>query len=98
MEAVDEENKTSNNFDFFQNYPNPFKHSTTIQFSIPEQAFVKLEVFNSLGEKVSLLVSENLSAGTYEYNWAAKGLQSGTYFYTLTSGSFTQTKKMILLK
>lgn len=86
------------NFQLSQNYPNPFNPGTTIQFSIPEQTFVKLEVFNALGEKVSILVSENLNAGTYKYDWDATGLQSGIYFYTLTTGTFTQTKKMILLK
>ena len=81
-----------------QNFPNPFNPSTTIQFSIPEQTFVTLEVFNTLGEKVSTLVSEELNAGIYKFEWNAKRLPSGIYFYTLNAGSFTQIKKMILLK
>ena len=81
-----------------QNYPNPFNPSTTIQFSIPEQSFVKLEVFNSLGEKVSTLVSEDLNAGNYQYEWNAEKLSSGIYFYKLITGNFTETKKMILMK
>jgi len=89
---------TPEEFYLIQNFPNPFNPSTTIQFSIPEQANVKLEVFNTIGESVSLLVSENLNAGTYEYEWNAEGFQSGIYFYALTAGSFTQTKKMILMK
>jgi len=86
--------------DYFlkQNYPNPFNPSTTIEFSIPEQAFVKLEVFNALGEKISLLVSENLSTGTYKYIWDAADQTSGIYFYKLQAGTFAETKKMILLK
>lgn len=85
-----------------QNYPNPFNPSTTIQFSIPERSFVKLEVFNTLGEKVSTLVSEELKAGNYKYEWNAEsvevGLSSGIYFYKFSANEFTKTNKMILLK
>ena len=81
-----------------QNHPNPFNPSTIIQFSIPEQAFVKLEVFNTLGEKITTLVSEELTAGTYKYDWNAEGLTSGIYFYRINSNKFSEIKKMILLK
>jgi hypothetical protein len=81
-----------------QNYPNPFNPRTTIQFSIPEQSFVKLEVFNSLGEKITTLVSEELNAGNYKYEWNAENLSSGIYCYTLTANNFSQTKKLVLLK
>jgi hypothetical protein len=85
-------------FKLLQNYPNPFNPSTTIQFSIPEQTFVKLEVFNSLGEKISTLVSEELNTGNYKYEWGPKNLSSGIYFYKLSSERFSEMKKMILLK
>jgi hypothetical protein len=88
----------SDHFDLSQNYPNPFNPSTTIQFSIPAEEFVSLSVFNSLGEKVSTLVSENLNAGTYKYDWNAADLPSGIYFYSLTADNFKQTKKLILMK
>ena len=81
-----------------QNYPNPFNPTTTIQFSIPEQTFVKLEVFSSLGEKISTLVSEELNAGNYKYEWSAINLPSGIYYYKLTAKEFAQTKKLVLLK
>ncbi len=81
-----------------QNYPNPFNPSTTIQFSLPQTSFVKLEVFNALGEKVEVLVSEELSAGTYKYNWNASDLPSGIYFYSLTANNFKQTRKLVLMK
>lgn len=81
-----------------QNYPNPFNPSTTIQFSIPEQIFVKLEVFNTLGEKVSTLVSEELNAGNYNYEWNSENHSSGIYYYTLTANNFSQTKKFVLLR
>jgi hypothetical protein len=81
-----------------QNYPNPFNPSTTIRFSIAEQSFVRLDVFNSLGEKVSQLVFKELNAGTYQYDWDAAGLSSGIYFYRLQAGDYFESKKMILLR
>jgi uncharacterized delta-60 repeat protein len=86
-----------------QNYPNPFNPSTTIQFSIPEQSFVKLEAFNALGEKVSTLVSKELNVGSYEvefnsHSGEGRNLPSGIYFYKLSTNNFSEIKKMILLK
>lgn len=81
-----------------QNYPNPFNPSTTIQFSLPEESFVRLEVFNLLGERVSTLVSETLGAGKYNYEWNAEQLPSGVYLYKLNADASIQTKKMLLLK
>ncbi|NWG28791.1 MAG: T9SS type A sorting domain-containing protein [Ignavibacteriaceae bacterium] len=87
-----------NDYQLEQNYPNPFNPSTTIQFSIPEQSFITLEIFNALGEKVSSLVSEELNAGTYKYEWKAGNLSSGVYYYKLIANDFSQTKKLILLR
>ena len=87
-----------NEFILEQNYPNPFNPSTTIQFSLPQNSYVTLEVFNTLGERVGVLASEELSAGSYNYSWDASYLSSGVYFYKLTSGSFVQIKKAVLLK
>jgi hypothetical protein len=81
-----------------QNYPNPFNPSTTIQLSIPEPSFVKLEIFNSIGEKISTLVSEEMKAGNYKYEWTPLNLSSGIYFYKLTTEKISQLRKMILLK
>jgi hypothetical protein len=81
-----------------QNYPNPFNPSTTFQFSLPEQTFIKLEIINAVGEKVDVLLSEELTAGTYRYEWNAENLTSGIYFYSLTADNFRQTRKLILLK
>ena len=92
------DSQSADNFNLEQNFPNPFNPSTTISFSIPEETFVKLEVFNSIGEKVSTLVSENLIAGNYTYEWNAPGFTTGIYFYKITAGNFSETKKMILLK
>ncbi len=93
-----ENNHTPTKFSLDQNYPNPFNPSTTISFSIPEESFVRLEIFNSIGEKVSTLVSENMVAGNYKYDWNADEYSTGIYFYKITTGNFAETKKMILLK
>jgi len=91
-------NEVPESFSLVQNYPNPFNPSTVIRFSIPEQSFVKLEVFNTLGENVSTLVSEDLNAGNYKYEWDAGSLSSGIYFYRLNTENFIQTKKLMLMK
>jgi len=89
-------------------YPNPFNPTTTIQFEIGESGFVSLKVFDISGSEVATLVNDIKPAGSYKVNFSAKSgsasggnaynLPSGTYFYTLTTDNFTQTKKMILLK
>ena len=81
-----------------QNYPNPFNPNTTIEFSVPEETFVTLEIYNTLGEKISTLLSDELSAGTYKYEWNAFEYPSGIYFYKLTANEFSQTKKLMLIK
>ena len=81
-----------------QNYPNPFNPSTTISFALPSRSFVSLKVFDILGRDVSTIVSGELQAGTYTRQWNAANMASGVYFYRIESGSFTDVKKMILLK
>ncbi len=85
-------------FQLFDNYPNPFNPSTTIRYSIPEASFTTLIVYDALGNEVSSLVNETKSAGTFEVIFDATNLSSGIYYYTLQSGSITETKKMILTK
>ncbi|MGB5529930.1 MAG: T9SS type A sorting domain-containing protein, partial [Ignavibacteriaceae bacterium] len=86
--------------DYFleQNYPNPINPTTKIQYSIPQNGFVLLSVFNSLGERVALLEEGMKEAGYYETEFNGSNLPSGIYFYTLSSNKFISTKKMILLK
>ena len=81
-----------------QNYPNPFNPSTTINFAITKSEFVTLIIYNALGQEVSKVVNEFLSAGTYKINFNANKLASGMYLYKITAGKFTSTKKMLLLK
>ena len=93
-----EETMTPGTFKLQQNYPNPFNPSTTFTFNIPSSSFVRLQVFDALGREVSTLVSEQLSAGTYSQQWNAASLSSGVYFYRLTAGAYTETKKLLLLR
>lgn len=85
-------------FSLSQNYPNPFNPKTNIEFSISEKEFVKLVVYDGSGREIETLVNEELSKGTYKFDWNASNLSSGTYFYRITTENFTDTKKMILVK
>lgn len=81
-----------------QNYPNPFNPNTYIRYTIEEAGYTLLTVYNSVGKEVSTLISENLQAGSYSAEFNAANYPSGVYYYKLSSGDFTQVKKMILLK
>ncbi len=87
-----------NKYSLSQNYPNPFNPSTTISFSLPSKSFVTLKVYDILGREIVTIVSEEMPAGRYSKQWNAANLSSGIYFYRLQAGSYTETKKMILLK
>ena len=81
-----------------QNYPNPFNPSTNINFSLAEDGVVKIAVYDMLGQKVSVILDEFREAGSHTMTFNASDLPSGTYFYTLETPQFRQTKKMILTK
>jgi hypothetical protein len=85
-------------YELLQNYPNPFNPSTTIKYSIPEEGFVNLTVYNIIGQDVAELVNEHMRAGYYEVTFNANNLSSGFYVYRITSGKFIETRKMVLLK
>jgi hypothetical protein len=86
------------NYSLNQNYPNPFNPSTKISYQLPKSGYVTLKVFNALGKEVASLVNEEKTAGKYAVDFNAQGLSSGIYFYSIHSGSYFATKKMILLK
>jgi photosystem II stability/assembly factor-like uncharacterized protein len=81
-----------------QNYPNPFNPATTIFFSLPSKSSVSLKVFDIIGREVATLVSEEMSAGNHTRQWNAVNMPSGIYFYRLQAGSFTDSKKLVLLR
>jgi hypothetical protein len=87
-----------NKYELKQNYPNPFNPSTAIKYSIKENTQVTFRVYDVLGNEVATLINEEKQSGEYEIEFNANGLTSGIYFYKLTAGSFTNTKKMILLR
>jgi len=81
-----------------QNAPNPFNPTTTINFYIPEAGTTTIAIFNIAGQKVDTIANEFLSAGSHSVMCDASGFSAGVYFYTVTSGKFTKTMKMTLLK
>jgi flagellar hook assembly protein FlgD len=98
---VEVETDLPNKFSLEQNYPNPFNPTTTIRYTLPniiQDMNVKMRVYNVLGKTVKTLVNEQQNSGTYRITFDASSLSNGVYYYQLTAGDFTQTRKMILLK
>jgi hypothetical protein len=87
-----------NSFNLDQNYPNPFNPTTTISYSLPSAANVKLSVFNTIGQQVKIIENEYINAGSYKITFDAGDLNSGIYFYKIEAGQFSQVRKMILVK
>jgi hypothetical protein len=85
-------------FALHQNYPNPFNPVTNIKFDIPKSEFVTVKIFDVTGREIETLLSEQLQAGRYSISWDATNYPSGVYFYQLITNSYSQTKKMILIK
>jgi hypothetical protein len=92
------ETELPGNFKLEQNYPNPFNPTTTIKFSLVEENRTTLKIYNLIGSEVQTLIDEIRQPGNYEITFNARGLTSGVYFYSLASGNFSDTKKMILLR
>ena len=83
-----------------QNYPNPFNPSTMVEYGLPSDSRVRLEVFNPLGQRVALLVDEVQSAGFHQQQFTAEGLASGVYFYRLSvnNNEHFLVKRMLLVR
>lgn len=96
--SVMNEKITPDEFALYQNYPNPFNSQTTINFVLPEREFVKLEIFNILGELVDIKINKSMPSGKHSYKLNAGNYTSGVYFYRLNAGKFIITGKMILLR
>ena len=88
----------TNQFELFQNFPNPFNPTTDIEFRLSASGLTTLKVFDVLGNELSTLVNEQKAVGKYKVTFDASDLPSGTYFYTMIAGNYSATKKMILLK
>lgn len=87
-----------NGFELLQNYPNPFNPTTRIRYSISRRQFVKLKIYDLLGQEITTLVNEEKPAGAHTVEIDASRLSSGIYFYRLQAGDFVETKKMILMR
>ncbi len=95
--SIDHANKI-NNFILHQNYPNPFNQTTIIKFSLEKIEDVKIEIFNTIGEKLEILLKKRLPAGYHHVEFNAYDLASGVYLYRIEAGNYQQIRKMILLK
>ena len=91
-------NEIQSEFSLSQNYPNPFNPVTNFEFHIADFGFVTLEIFDALGRNIETLVDSQLKPGTYRVDWTAVNYPSGIYFYSLKTNSFSDTKKMVLVK
>jgi hypothetical protein len=91
-------NNTVLDFSLKQNYPNPFNPSTVISYSLPQASYIKLIIYNTLGQTIKVLENGFRNAGNYSINFNLANLPSGIYFYRLEAGQYTQVKKMILIK
>ncbi len=91
-------NEIPASYSLMQNYPNPFNPSTNIRLNVPASGNIKLVVYDELGREIRVLIEGALQPGIYNIDFDGTGLTSGVYFYKLTAGDFTQTKKMILSK
>lgn len=85
-------------FTLMQNYPNPFNMSTKIRYNLPQHGFVKLIIFDQLGNEIAALVNDEKPAGEYQVDFNTGNLSSGIYYYRLSCSGYTETKKLILLK
>ncbi|MFA5010439.1 MAG: T9SS type A sorting domain-containing protein [Ignavibacteria bacterium] len=90
--------QTPKEYKLEQNFPNPFNPTTSINYSIPKSGLVTLKIYNIFGKEISTLVNEVKNSGNYSVDFNASNISSGLYFYELTSGSFVQTRKMMLIK
>lgn len=102
--SVNNNRTPAEGFSLSQNYPNPFNPVTKFKFNIPQNetthrvVTTRLKIFDALGCEVAILVNQQLQPGTYEADWDASAFPSGVYYYRLESGSYTETRKMVLLK
>jgi photosystem II stability/assembly factor-like uncharacterized protein len=96
--VTEEKSSAVKSFRLYQNFPNPFNPSTRIKYHIPENNFVSLIVYDVLGNEIEKIINNFQLAGNHEVSWTARNFPSGIYYYQLKAGSFTDSKKMILLR
>ena len=95
---IDEQSGVARDFELLQNYPNPFNPVTRIVYDVPKNSVVRIEIYNILGQKVATPLNEPVTPGRHVLEFNGSSLPSGIYYYKMTAGKFSQTKKMILAK
>jgi len=95
---IDEPVEANGNITVLQNYPNPFNTTTTIKYKVTKPGFVSIKVFNAIGAEVETLVNDKLTAGDYSIDWNAAGSKYGLYYCKMQNGSYTEVRKMLLIK
>jgi hypothetical protein len=98
LTGVGEDGNVANNFRLSQNYPNPFNPATKINYVVPVSGRVTITVYDVLGREVAAVLNEDLEPGTYQAVFDGSSLSSGVYYYKMTAGAFSQTRKMMLVK
>ena len=96
--AISDNSFQPGNFVLSQNYPNPFNPKTKINYELPFSKYVELSVYNSIGQKIAVLVNKKQEAGKYEVDFDGSSLASGIYLYQIRAGKYVSTKKMVLCK
>ncbi len=96
--VIEQEGIIVTDYELEQNFPNPFNPVTTIAFSLPSSEYVTLEIYNSLGQKIDVLLSRKLQAGRYQFQFDARDLPSGIYLYQIKAGTYSNLKRMTLVK
>jgi hypothetical protein len=94
----DDNSQIPSSFRLYPAYPNPFNASTTIQYDLVKNSPVEISIYNIMGQKIETLVDQRQEAGHHQVIWDASYVSSGIYFYKITAGDFTETKKMVLIK
>jgi hypothetical protein len=95
---ISNEKQVPQDFKLYQNYPNPFNPVTRISYDIPKRGMVSLKIYNVIGQIIMQAVNEVKEAGSYTYEFDALNLPSGVYYYEIRSGSFLDTRKMVVIK
>lgn len=98
LQATAEKPFVPTEYSLYENYPNPFNPTTEIRFALPESAPVSLVIYDVTGREVARLVDGTLAAGYHRVQWEASAMPSGLYLYRLTAGTYTETRRMILMK
>ncbi|CUU08293.1 Por secretion system C-terminal sorting domain-containing protein [Candidatus Kryptobacter tengchongensis] len=96
--VVEQSNEIPSDYYLAQNYPNPFNSATTLEFGLPKESYVKLSIYNIIGQEIKILIDEVMNAGKYKINFDADKFSSGVYFYVLKTNDRILKRKMVLIK